>query len=104
MPRVNTSIFIKHAYGSTDATASTFLQWANIEKLIKEGYEKSNKKFIESTSRNDITWVTFPSIKVEVDMWRTIGVANRETSKLRIIVDYDGNVVSSYPIDNFSIQ
>lgn len=41
-------------------------------------------------------------IKIEVDMLKTIWKANKDTSKLRIIVDKEWNIFSSYPIDKFS--
>lgn len=37
-------------------------------------------------------------------MWRVIWKANKDTNKLRIIVDYDWNVITGYPIDNFQIN
>lgn len=86
----------RHAYWSAPLDASKYLKWADIEGLIKEGYGKPNKKFVETMSWNR------PSIEIEVDMWRIIWISNKETSKLRIIVGYGGNVISSYPIDNFS--
>ncbi len=67
------------------------------EKVIKEWYNKSNKKMVET-----ISWTT-PWIKIEVDMWKIIWQSNKkDTQFLRIIVDYNGNVISSYPIDKFS--
>lgn len=41
---------------------------------------------------------------IELDMGRIIWKANKDTSKLRIIVDKEWNIFSAYPIDIFSIQ
>ena len=88
----------RHAYWSAPLDASKYLQWADIEALIKEGYEKPNKKFIETMS-----W-TRPSIEIEVDMWRKIWTnsnGNWDYTILRIITDYDGNIISGYPVAQF---
>lgn len=40
-------------------------------------------------------------------MWRKIGTSKQyalEYNKMRIIVDYEWNVVSAYPIGDFSIN
>ncbi len=103
---IDAHIFTKHKFGA-DSDGSKFLQWADIEKVIKEGYAKSGKKFLETVSEDPVTKKIFPTIKVEVDMWRKIGTSKQyalEYNKMRIIVDYEWNVVSAYPIGDFSIN
>jgi subtilisin family serine protease/uncharacterized protein YozE (UPF0346 family) len=99
-------IFTKHKFGA-DSDGSKFLEGADIEKVIKEGYWKSGKKIVETTSTDLTTWKTFSTIKIEVDMERKIGTSKQyalEYNKMRIIVDYEWNVVSAYPIGDFSIN
>ena len=51
-----------------------------------------------------MSW-TRKSIKIEVDMWKIVWQSNKKDTKfLRIIVDYEGNVISSYPIGNILIK
>ena len=98
-------IFTEHVFWANN-TKSKFLEWANIEALIKEAYSKSGKKFIETTSKDLATWKEFPTIKIEVDMGRKVWTnANGwwDFQIMRIIVDYDGNVVSWYPVWSYQI-
>jgi len=97
-------IFTKHAFSSTNKNASKFLQWADIKALIREGYSKTNKKIEKAVSKHPKTWEIIDTIKIEVDMWKIIWEANKKTSKLRIIVDYEWNIISSYPIDKILIK
>ena len=97
-------IFTKHVFNSVDPKSSKFIEWINIKLLIREWYNKSNKKIIKSVSENSTTWKIIDTLRIEVDMWKIIWKANKQTSKLRIIVDYEWNIVSSYPIDKVLIK
>jgi hypothetical protein len=93
-------VFTKHSYWAI-SDWSKFIKWANIESVIKEGYSRWWKRFIETSSDG------IASIKIEVEMGRIIGTSrsyNLEYTKLRTIIDYDWNVISSYPIGDFSIN
>ena len=88
---------------------SKFLEWADIDGIIREGYSKRWKRLKESKSKSVYTWKEFNSIHIEVDMWRTIWTnakynMNYPYSKLTIIVDYDWNIVSAYPMSEFKIK
>lgn len=88
----------RHAYGSAPLDASKYLQWTNIEAVINEWYWKPNKKFMETMS-----W-TRPSIEIEVDIGKKIGTnsnGNGDYNILRMVMDYDGNIISAYPVANF---
>jgi len=102
---IDAHVFEKHKFWSLDSSASTFLEWADIEKVIKEWYSKQNKKIIETISKDEITGKTFDTLKIELDMWKIIWQSNKkDTQFLRIIVDYDWNVISSYPIGSILIK
>ena len=100
-------IFTKHVFNSTDKNASKFIKWADIKNLIKEWYNKSNKKIEKTESFNELTEKMFPTIKMEVDMWRKIWTNAKWWSDfriMRIIVDYDGNIISWYPVAKYQVK
>ena len=100
-------ILEKHSFWSDIIEWSKFIEWADIKKLVKEWYNKKNKRIKETISKDDITWEEIPSIAIKVDMWRKIWTNlkyNWEYNKLTIIVDYSWNVISAYPMYNFRIK
>jgi hypothetical protein len=79
-----------------------YLPNANIESLINEGLNSSNKTVTPTTSTIIINGseVKIPSYQIDVDFGRQIGTNyNKTTAKtnLRIIIDTEGNVISAYP-------
>ena len=95
-------INLRHKFGSQE-DASKFLEWLDIEKIIKEAYNKKNKKIKETKSIDEITWKDVASIMIEAPMWRQIG-EKTTMDKLTIIMDYEGNIFTAYPVKTFRIK
>ena len=105
------SIDLKHISADhtfwTTIDKSKFLKWANIESVIREWYNKSWRKFLETTSENIYTGKSIKNILIEVDMWKIIWTNakwNGSYSILRTIVDYEWNILSSFPVATYSIK